>query len=324
MAGIHRSPLLAVCLLITPVLGGCDDAPDTAPPASPVSFNQDVRPILENKCIACHGCYDAPCQLKLETVDGLDRGASTEPVYKQRTRAADPTRLFVDARTTADWRDKGFFSVIDSTEGLEASLLYRMLALGRAGIRPRRQAARGDSAGSEAAKPVPHPGRHGRLRRGPSPGRHAPGHPGAQRRGIRHRARLAGGRRAAGNDSVTLSEAETRQIRAWENWLNRDGRRQQLVARWVYEHLFLAHLYFDDGSGQRPDHFFTLERSRTAPGKPVVPLATPRPNDPPGGSSGTGCGRCAAPSCTRPTSPTRSPRPSASAWRNCSSPSPGP
>ena len=53
MAGIHRSPLLAVCLLITPVLGGCDDAPDTAPPASPVSFNQDVRPILEHKCIAC-------------------------------------------------------------------------------------------------------------------------------------------------------------------------------------------------------------------------------------------------------------------------------
>ncbi|MCQ6261417.1 fatty acid cis/trans isomerase [Alcanivorax sp. MM125-6] len=284
MAGIRRSPLLAVCLLITPVLGGCDDAPDTAPPASPVSFNQDVRPILENKCIACHGCYDAPCQLKLETVDGLDRGASTEPVYKQRTRAADPTRLFVDARTTADWRDKGFFSVIDSTEGLEASLLYRMLALGRA-----REFAPGDKLPEEIQLGLK------RQNQCPTPAgmdAYAEDHPlGGMPLGTpaltdeefaTMRAWLEAGA-PPGNDSVTLSEAETRQIRAWENWLNRDGRRQQLVARWVYEHLFLAHLYFDDGSGQRPDHFFTLERSRTAPGKPVVPLATPRPNDPPGG-----------------------------------------
>jgi hypothetical protein len=26
---------------------------------------RDVAPILESRCVVCHGCYDAPCQLKL-------------------------------------------------------------------------------------------------------------------------------------------------------------------------------------------------------------------------------------------------------------------
>ena len=47
-----------------------------------------------------------------------------------------PTRLFVDAGTTAEWRDKGFFPVLNEQGGqlennLEASLLYNMIRLGR-------------------------------------------------------------------------------------------------------------------------------------------------------------------------------------------------
>ena len=38
---------------------------DSVPQASGVSYRRDVKPILDQRCVVCHGCYDAPCQLKL-------------------------------------------------------------------------------------------------------------------------------------------------------------------------------------------------------------------------------------------------------------------
>src|SRR5437879_11891836 len=70
-----------------------------------------------------------------------------------------------------------------------------------------------------------------------------------------------------------------RQISRWESWLNADSPKRRLVARYVYEHLFLAHLYFGD------DHsYFRLVRSRTPPGQAVDLIATSRPFDDPGAS----------------------------------------
>ena len=57
------------------------------------------------------------------------------------------------------------------------------------------------------------------------------------------------------------------------------GARQDLVSRWLYEHLFLAHLHFEGGE---PGHFFQMVRSRTPSGKAIDPIATRRPNDDPG------------------------------------------
>ncbi|MED5389243.1 MAG: fatty acid cis/trans isomerase, partial [Pseudomonadota bacterium] len=111
-----------VCFLLSP-----------ARAADPtLSYQSDIQPIFDSKCLACHGCYDAPCQLKLEAPEGLDRGASKDKVYNgARTESVPPTRLFLDAGTTSQWREKDFFSVIDSTSGMQSSLLYRMLALGK-------------------------------------------------------------------------------------------------------------------------------------------------------------------------------------------------
>jgi hypothetical protein len=33
-------------------------------PDKPISFADEVQPILDKRCVVCHGCYDAPCQLK--------------------------------------------------------------------------------------------------------------------------------------------------------------------------------------------------------------------------------------------------------------------
>ncbi|EPM78741.1 esterified fatty acid cis/trans isomerase, partial [Pseudomonas syringae pv. actinidiae ICMP 18804] len=100
----------------------------SAPPA--ISYVQDIQPILTEKCVACHACNDAPCQLNLGSGEGLSRGASKIPVYQgERSEAVAPTRLFYDARNTDAWRGKGFYSVLEA-QGGQAALMARMLDLG--------------------------------------------------------------------------------------------------------------------------------------------------------------------------------------------------
>lgn len=62
-------------------------------------------------------------------------------------------------------------------------------------------------------------------------------------------ATLAGWLQQGGAISPLITEinaAEQKQIQRWENWLNADDKHQQLITRWMYEHLYLAHLYFED------------------------------------------------------------------------------
>jgi hypothetical protein len=66
---------------------------------------------------------------------------------------------------------------------------------------------------------------------------------------------------------------------AWETFLNGDSLKERVVARYLYEHWFLAHLYFADAPA---GPFFRLVRSRSAPGAPVDEIATRRPYDDPG------------------------------------------
>ena len=100
-----------------------------------VDYWTQVKPILETRCISCHACYDAPCQLKLTAIEGIDRGASKSDVYNQkRLKAISPTRLFEDAHTTADWRDKGFHPVLNEYENepeanQQAGVMYQLLDL---------------------------------------------------------------------------------------------------------------------------------------------------------------------------------------------------
>ena len=57
---------------------------------------------LEQRCVVCHGCYDAPCQLLLSSPDGIARGASKQVVYDtdRLTRGAADAAL----RRRADHR----------------------------------------------------------------------------------------------------------------------------------------------------------------------------------------------------------------------------
>ena len=106
------------------------------------SFQREVRPVLEGRCVVCHGCYDAPCQLKLTAWEGVARGLTTAQVYDAtRLDEAPMTRLFTDAQTPSQWRAKGFTPVLNErnptpANNLAASVLYRSLALKRANPLP--------------------------------------------------------------------------------------------------------------------------------------------------------------------------------------------
>ena len=63
-----------------------------APAPGGVSWRADVQPILQRRCVVCHGCYDAPCQLKLSAWQGVARGASGENVYDTERGCARPRR----------------------------------------------------------------------------------------------------------------------------------------------------------------------------------------------------------------------------------------
>ena len=147
--------------------------------ATAPSYQQVIQPILDRRCVVCHACYDAPCQLKTTSWEGLARGASKVPVYDAtRLLAAPTTRLYEDAQKASDWRTRGFFPVLNEHANTPeanrtAGLLYRLLELKRAHPGPR-QGVLGNQldfsnttpcrAGSRAAHPTK-AGRRCRRRR---------------------------------------------------------------------------------------------------------------------------------------------------------------
>ena len=103
--------------------------------SSEVNYEHDVAPIFNRRCLVCHACYDAPCQLKMENFSGLDRGASPALVYNSaRLLEAPMTRLGIDAHTTGQWREKGFHPVLNERDqttanDVNASVLSNLLTL---------------------------------------------------------------------------------------------------------------------------------------------------------------------------------------------------
>jgi len=258
----------------------------TISPTQTYSYSRDIKPVLERKCIACHGCYDAPCQLKLTSPQGLLRGATDKPVYDS-ARLSDmaPTRLFIDASTTAEWRDKGFYPVLNEQGGplqnnLEASLLYNMIRLGREQPLPPHSAVPEDiQLGLQRKNECSLPSGFEKYERK----KPLQGMPLAitglsddeyetLRQWIFEGAVID-------EKPAPLAQQEQQQVRRWEAFFNRSSPKNRLVSRYLYEHLFLAHVYFDElDSG----NFFALVRSSTPPGEPIRIIPTVRPNDDPG------------------------------------------
>ncbi len=54
-------------------------------PDEQISYEGRVRPVLERCCVVCHGCYDAPCQLKLSSPEGVSPRCQQGESLRRRT-----------------------------------------------------------------------------------------------------------------------------------------------------------------------------------------------------------------------------------------------
>ncbi len=251
--------------------------------ATPVSYVDDVRPILDRRCVVCHSCYNSSCQLKLSSFEGLDRGGSKASVYSSsRLRAQDPTRLFIDAHSTEEWRTKGFHSVTASSSGgvYNDSIMLHLLEAKRMQPRPSGEyhaEATDVTCAANTRELGSFLGRH--------PNRGMPfGFPALSQQQyevlatwLQRGAQGPNAEQQAALTTPTLSTAA--KIAKWEAFLNRDDAKHAMTARYLYEHYFLAHLSFRDAD---PHDFYQLVRSTTPPGEPISVIATVRPYDDPG------------------------------------------
>ena len=248
------------------------------------NFLQNVKPVLDTRCVVCHGCYDAPCQLKLSSPEGIDRGVSKDLVYDgTRLLATTPSRLLFDATTTEQWREKNFTPVLNErvqTEeaNLAGSVLFNSLVLKQSYELPANEILNNEFDFSlSRSQTCATMGEFDQLA-GEQPHAGMPyGLPGVSRDEFNHLQKwLKAGGKMAHIDPPT--EFELEQVKHWEAFLNQDDLKYQLSARYIYEHWFLAHVYFDQ---KTPDNFFKLVRSSTPPGEKIKLISTRRPYDDP-------------------------------------------
>ncbi|CRM82408.1 fatty acid cis/trans isomerase [Pseudomonas sp. 8 R 14] len=245
-----------------------------------ISYTRDIQPIFTEKCVACHACYDSACQLNLGSAEGAARGATKVPVYDgERSQATPTTRLFYDAFGKQAWQQKGFYSVLDA-QGSQAALMARMLELGHtAALKPNARLPEEIVLGLNRENMCATPGEFNAY---------AGAHPkegmplavtGLSDQQYQTLQRWLASGAPIDQQGVAPSAREAAQVLQWESLFNAPGARESLVARWLFEHLFIAHLYFEDGE---PGHFFQWVRSRTPSGQPIDLINTRRPNDDPG------------------------------------------
>jgi hypothetical protein len=278
--------ITGVFLILFLILAGCArivlEPVRVQVPTRSIDYLKEVKPILDKRCVVCHSCYNSPCQLKLSSFEGLDRGATKEAVYNgTRLKTMDPTRLFVDAQSTEEWRQKDFFSVTDSTESgeLNDSIMIQLLS-----HKMKNKASSGEyhpeaddlTCSENQAELGSYLEKH--------PNRGMPfGFPPLKQEEFELIAGwLVQGAKGPSDDQqkefTSPSEEGALAIQKWETFLNRGDPKHAMTARYLYEHLFLAHLKFDT-----PDNeYYELVRSASAPGEPIDLIPTVRPYDDPG------------------------------------------
>ena len=218
----------------------------------------------------------------MSSFEGIDRGASKLLVYDAaRFKAVDPTRLFIDAKSTEEWHNKGFYSITtspDSNMSYNDSIMIHMLYDKKKNpeiigayepesdelICPRNKEELNEYMDEKKNHGMPY------------------GFPALQEKEYATLAQwLARGAKGPSTQEqkklTTPSKAAALEIQKWETFLNKDDAKHSVTARYLYEHLFLAHWNFKVA----PTEFYEIVRSYTPAPKEIEVIPTLRPYDNP-------------------------------------------
>ena len=248
-----------------------------------LDYLADVKPILDKRCVSCHSCYNSPCQAKFSSFEGLERGGSKAVVYDgSRLTAADPTRLFVDAKNTQEWREKGFFSI---TESLDTNMSHNdsiMIHMLKDKMDHPEVIGEYDPENDELICPRNSKEMGKYLKEKPNHGMPY-GFPALKTSEYNTLAQWLqqGVKGPSAQQQKKLTTPSTQaaiEIAKWEGFLNALDAKHAMTARYLYEHYFLAHINFKAA----PTEFYTLVRSSTPSPKKAEIIPTLRPYDDPG------------------------------------------
>jgi len=256
--------------------------------AQVINFNDNIQPIIENRCIVCHGCYDAPCQLKMESRAGIERGANKAMVYNgERLVTANITDSLsalteLKRETLQPLREQGFFPVLNERQQTEqgntqASLIYQMLQLKKQHPLPN-EPILNDSfdVSLDRSQQCPTIEEFEQYKHDYPLGGMPYALPALSTTEHDHLTHwLTSG--AIMPDAIPPSAQEQKMISRWETLLNGSSAKEQLIGRYLFEHLYLANLYFDEAR----QSYFKLVRSSTPSGEKVAVINTRRPFDSP-------------------------------------------
>jgi hypothetical protein len=241
-----------------------------------ISFTEDIKPILDSRCVTCHSCYNSPCQLKLSSFEGLQRGASKKDIYANRISADNPTRLFVDAVNEKQWREKGFFSMVDNLKNSNESISNESIMMQYLFQKDANPQIIGEYSPESDKLTCVKDKNELTTFFDDNPHKGMPyGFPALKKQ--EYNLLMTWLKQGAIDDTVknTKTSFEQSEIKKFEDFLNNQEIKHKISARYIYEHLFLAHITFDDKSG----NFFELIRSTTPTGYLPEIIATRFPYD---------------------------------------------
>lgn len=297
-----------VLLLTAVALQGCNggneqapslaDTPTTEAGSSP-EYNRHIQPIFNRRCIACHGCIGSPCNLKLDSFRAVERGALDRNPYSMHFEPYLRTGMDV-VQTTEQWRRRGFFPVLfgdgSAEQKLDRSLLFQMVTAGyrnnkpgfsREALMPSYQNRYDHACPSSPATLKAHLDEH--LLDGMPFGLPAISEDDFN---TLQEWIAAGAPGPTNQDRQAANRiSNPNAVGQWEAFFNAPDKRMQLVARYIFDHVFLAAIALDESPGD----FFRLVRSKTPPARvvkdeegpeqiipsPVEVIATPLPYDDP-------------------------------------------
>ena len=251
---------------------GCSEkskvVPVGSPPGTSVTYSNEIQPLFDNRCIACHGCIGSACNVKLSSFRGVERGGFGENPYAMRFDAAPRTGMDVHA-STEEWRNVGFYPIVsrgkNAAENRAGSMISQLVTAGHKSNQPgfSRQALMA-SYKDRYKHSCPSTAEALKVHLAANPAEGMPyGLPALSDAQLDHIDQwvLAG---SPGPTEAELAKASTlanpEAVARWESFFNQADAQHQLVSRYIFDHVYLSTLALDESPGE----LFKLVRSKTA------------------------------------------------------------